>query len=169
MRGLVRYATYNFKLADLFGYVCCRFTLLLAYTGMSSAASSALFYAARVGDVPAVFMAEPDDITVLSGKTYTILKLSIPSCPIVPLPSVHSDWFNCINVVQPHRHESSSDLNNLILTAEFIDTSAGGEIAHRLARAPEVEIIMPLTGDHATVNREVSLTWTTSQPIKNVL
>ncbi|KAL0049112.1 hypothetical protein WJX82_006790 [Trebouxia sp. C0006] len=74
-----------------------------ALFGMSSAASSALFYAARVGDVPAVFMAEPDDITVLS---------------------------------------------------EFIDTSAGGEIAHRLARAPEVEIIMPLTGDHATVNRE---------------
>ncbi len=45
---------------------------------MSSAASSALFYAARVGDVPAVFMAEPDDITVLSGKTYTILKLQFP-------------------------------------------------------------------------------------------
>ncbi|KAL0031621.1 hypothetical protein WJX77_010215 [Trebouxia sp. C0004] len=74
-----------------------------ALFGMSSAASSALFYAARVGDVPAVFMAEPDDITVLS---------------------------------------------------EFIDTAAGGEIAHRLARAPEVEIIMPMTGDHATVNRE---------------
>ena len=50
---------------------------MLAYTGMSSAASAALFYAARVGDVPAVFMAEPDDITVLSGKTYTILKLSV--------------------------------------------------------------------------------------------
>ncbi|KAL0019247.1 hypothetical protein WJX79_010983 [Trebouxia sp. C0005] len=74
-----------------------------ALFGMSSAASSALFYAARVGDVPAVFMAEPDDITVLS---------------------------------------------------EFIDTSAGGELALRLARAPEVDIIMPLTGDHATVNRE---------------
>lgn len=53
--------------------MCCCFALLLAYTGMSSAASAALFYAARVGDVPAVFMAEPDDITVLSGKTYTIL------------------------------------------------------------------------------------------------
>lgn len=35
---------------------------------MSSAASSALFYAARVADVPAVFMAEPDDVTVLSGE-----------------------------------------------------------------------------------------------------
>ncbi len=133
---------------------------------MSSAASSALFYAARVGDVPAVFMAEPDDITVLSGKTYTILRLPIPSCPIVPLPSVHLDWFNCIDV-QPH-HESSSHLSNLICTAEFIDTSAGGEIAHRLARAPEVEIIMPLTGDHATVNREVSLACTTLRPMKHV-
>lgn len=69
---------------------------------MSSAASSALFYAARVGDVPAVFMAEPDDITVLSGKTCTILKLSVLSCPIVPLSD--SDWFNCIYDVQPHRH-----------------------------------------------------------------
>ena len=71
--------------------------------------------------------------------------------------------------MQPHRHEPSSDLNDLIFTAEFIDTSAGGEIAHRLARAPEVEIIMPLTGDHATVNREVSLVCTTLQPLKDVL
>jgi hypothetical protein len=100
LRGLVRYATCNFKLADLFGFVCSHFALLLAYTGMSSAASSALFYAARVGDVPAVFMAEPDDITVLSGKTYTNLKLTIFSCPIVPLPSVHSDWCHWLYVVQ---------------------------------------------------------------------
>ncbi len=135
---------------------------------MSSAASSALFYAARVGDVPAVFMAEPDDITVLSGKTYTNLKLTIFSCPIVPLPSVHSDWCHWLYVVQPHRHEPSSDLNNLISTAEFIDTSAGGEIAHRLARAPEVEIIMPMTGDHATVNREVSLARIMGQSFKDV-
>ena len=35
---------------------------------MSLAASTALFYAARVADVPAVFMAEPDDIVILSGK-----------------------------------------------------------------------------------------------------
>ena len=68
--------------------MCSHFALLLAYTGMSSAASSALFYAARVGDVPAVFMAEPDDITVLSGKTFTNLKLSILSCPTVSLPMV---------------------------------------------------------------------------------
>lgn len=65
-------------------------------------------------------------------------------------------------------NEPSSDLNNLISTAEFIDTSAGGEIAHRLARAPEVEIIMPMTGDHATVNREVSLARIMGQSFKDV-
>ena len=40
----------------------------LVCTGMSLAASTALFYAARVADVPAVFMAEPDDIVILSGQ-----------------------------------------------------------------------------------------------------
>ena len=38
-------------------------TLLVA--GISSGATAALFYASRVADVPAVFMAEPDDIQVL--------------------------------------------------------------------------------------------------------
>ena len=42
--------------------------MLLSHAGLSSAASSLLFYAARVSDVPAVFAAEPDDILVLSGK-----------------------------------------------------------------------------------------------------
>lgn len=46
--------------------------------------------------------------------------------------------------------------NSWVIAAEFIDESAGGEIAIRLARASEIEIIMPKTGDHATVTAEVS-------------
>ena len=37
-------------------------------SGISSGAASSVFYASQVADVPAVFMAEPDDILVLSSK-----------------------------------------------------------------------------------------------------
>ena len=35
--------------------------------GLSSAGKAALFYAAQVSNIPAVFMAEPDDLVSLSG------------------------------------------------------------------------------------------------------
>lgn len=36
--------------------------------GLSSSAKAALFYAAQISDVPAIFMAEPDDLVSLSGQ-----------------------------------------------------------------------------------------------------
>lgn len=41
---------------------------VLLIAGISSGAKAALFYAAQVSNVPAVFMAEPDDLVVLSGQ-----------------------------------------------------------------------------------------------------
>ncbi len=37
------------------------------FAGLSSAGKAALFYAAQVSNIPAVFMAEPDDLVSLSG------------------------------------------------------------------------------------------------------
>lgn len=36
--------------------------------GLSSGAKASLFYAAGISNVPAVFMAEPDDLAILSGQ-----------------------------------------------------------------------------------------------------
>lgn len=38
------------------------------HAGLSSGGKAALLYAAQIGNVPSVFMAEPDDIAILSGK-----------------------------------------------------------------------------------------------------
>ena len=56
------------RFTAVFTVFSCYIEIVSACTGMSSAASSALFYATRIADVPAVFMAEPDDVTVLSGE-----------------------------------------------------------------------------------------------------
>lgn len=44
--------------------------LHMTYAGLSSGAKAALFYAAQIRNVPAIYMAEPDEIAVLSGKTH---------------------------------------------------------------------------------------------------
>lgn len=40
--------------------------------GLSSGAKAALFYAAQISNVPAVFLAEPDDLVGLSGQTTAV-------------------------------------------------------------------------------------------------
>lgn len=43
-------------------------TRCFAQAGMSSAATAALYYASAVGDVPVIMAAEPDDLTIMTGK-----------------------------------------------------------------------------------------------------
>ena len=45
-----------------------KYKLAESGVGLSSGGTAALFYAARVMDVPAIFMAEPDEMKILSGK-----------------------------------------------------------------------------------------------------
>lgn len=57
-------------------------------------------------------------------------------------------------------HMPSGDLTILGTPADFVDQAVGGDIAKRLARAPEIDIIMPITGDHVTVTAEVGIACT---------
>ena len=75
---------------------------------------------------------------------------------------MRQDWFSCCSVpyfIAPHVVKSN-DLAwtlRIVVPAVFVDQSAGGDLPQRLSRAPEVEVTLPVTGDHILLTAEVSL------------
>ena len=73
-------------------------TSVMFAAGLSSGGKAALFYAAQVSNIPAVFLGEPDDIAILSGRAHTC---AIQSYGSIVLIEQHQQRMTSTDISQP--------------------------------------------------------------------